>query len=283
MAEYIFLRHQVKNARRDAAKHFSISARMTKTFVVTSPTWPHRAASMTAEIEPRVQAYHPTLPKIGQLFARGKMRAGRAEEERALDGEDAKRVKASTKLAQLWAEDRSVSIISEALKTTKAKVIPALYGGRVRLATSGFSPGQRDRKVAQERDRVFPGLGRPAETQLRSTSMSVILDPLPRAAEPSGPRHLVDLATGRCKFPVSDPPPGRSVEMLFFAPNRLYGQLRITAAVIPKSQCASSLRLRAIVAARVHVFSPWRAIPRPRGETTLAHSPLHRFEKCLSG
>ena len=36
---------------------------------------------MTAEIEPRVQAYYPTLPKI-ELFARGKARPGWAAWER---------------------------------------------------------------------------------------------------------------------------------------------------------------------------------------------------------
>jgi hypothetical protein len=183
-------------------------------------------------------------------------------------------------LAQLWAEDRSVSAISEALNITKGKVIGAVWRAR-KAGDERFQPRPARPKVAQERDRSLPWAGKtrklkPIDEHVGNSR------PLPRAAEPSGPRLLVDLAVGRCKFPVSDPPPGRSVEMLFCAEpvvqpgaNYCSRHTEIAVRVIP-SASRDSRGSRAC-------FLALARDPRPRGETTLARSPRHRFEKCFSG
>ena len=86
--------------------------------------------------------------------------------------------------------------------------------------------------------------------------------PLPPASEPSGPRLLVDLAAGRCKFPVSDPPPGRGVEMLFCAE--------------PVAQPGANYcgRHAEIVRVRVSSSPASRFVLRVRSRR---RSPLHRF------
>ena len=152
--------------------------------------------------------------------------------------------------------------------------------GAERLATRGFSPGQRDRKWRRAEELRLGWADAAASN--RSTSIVGNSRPLPRAAEPSGPRLLVDLAVGRCKFPVSDPPPGRSVEMLFCAEpvvqpgaNYCSRHTEIAVRVIP-SASRDSRGSRAC-------FLALARDPRPRGETTLARSPRHRFEKCFSG
>ena len=118
-------------------------------------------------------------------------------------------------LAQLWAEDRSVSAISAALNTTKGKVIGAVWRAR-RAGDERFQPRPPKPKVAQERDRSLPWAGKtrklkPIDEHVGNSR------PLPPAAEPLGPKLLVELPPDRCRFPINDPPPGRGVEMLFCA------------------------------------------------------------------
>ena len=176
-------------------------------------------------------------------------------------------------LAELWAAGASFTDMG--LKLGESRNVIA---GRIDRARRAGDPRFRPRK---SKPRELP----PKQQRRVVKPIDEIVGnsrPLPRAAEPSGPRLLVDLAVGRCKFPVSDPPPGRSVEMLFCAEpvvqpgaNYCSRHTEIAVRVIP-SASRDSRGSRAC-------FLALARDPRPRGETTLARSPRQRFEKCFSG
>jgi hypothetical protein len=105
-------------------------------------------------------------------------------------------------LAELWAGGATLSQIEQAIGISRGVAIGRIHRLR-RAGDTRFAPRPpkpKVRRIVKPRDEVV-GNSRP-------------LSPAP---EPSGPRLLVDLAVGRCKFPVTDPPPGRGVEMLFCA------------------------------------------------------------------
>ena len=126
---------------------------------------------MTAEIEPRVQAYHPTLPKI-ELFARGKIRVAGPKRS----GRSMARMRSDEprRASPAVAEDRSVSAISEALNITKAKVIGAVWWAR-KAGDERFQPRPARPKVAQERDRSFRAGQQRRKSSNRLMRSSVIL------------------------------------------------------------------------------------------------------------
>ena len=80
--------------------------------------------------------------------------------------------------------------------------------------------------------------------------------PLRPAPQPSGPRLLIDLAGGRCKFPVSDPPPGRGVEMLFCAE---------PVAQPGANYCSRHTEITRVSSSAASPFSPSPRAPSPAG------------------
>ena len=97
-------------------------------------------------------------------------------------------------IVALWADGRSVSAISEALNTTKGKVIGAVWRAR-RAGDARFAPRPpkpKVRRVVKPRDEAV-GNSRP----------------LPPAAESSGPRLLIDLDWHGCRWPMGEAADGR--------------------------------------------------------------------------
>jgi GcrA cell cycle regulator len=110
-------------------------------------------------------------------------------------------------LAQLWAEDRSVSAISEALNVTKGKVIGAVWRAR-KAGDPRFQPRPPRPKVTQERDRSLPWAGKTRKLKPIDEAVGNSR-PLPPAPESSGPRLLIDLDWHSCRWPKGEATDGR--------------------------------------------------------------------------
>ena len=133
-------------------------------------------------------------------------------------------------------------------------MIGAVWRAR-RAGDERFQPRPPKPKVAQERDRSFPWAGKtrklkPIDEHVGNSR------PLPPAAEPLGPKLLVELPPDRCRFPINDPPPGRGVEMLFCAEpvaqpgeNTAVAMLKSRALTLPRLAVRAALEVTMRIAA----------------------------------
>jgi hypothetical protein len=136
-------------------------------------------------------------------------------------------------LAQLWAEDRSVSAISAVLNTTKGKVIGAVWRAR-KAGDLRFAPRPPRPKAAPK-----PRRPKPVDEAVGTVRPPPAPKPIPFAG----------LASGMCRYPINAP--ARGGEFLFCgAPTARPGanycshHAEIAIRVSPSSALSSSSRAR---------------------------------------
>ena len=105
-------------------------------------------------------------------------------------------------IAQLWATGASLTDIGVRLGESRSVIAGRIARARAR-GDARFAP----RPAAPRKVRVI----KPPGESVGNRHRQVAAEPAPR------PATLADLRPGRCRFPVSDPPPGHGVEMLFCA------------------------------------------------------------------
>ena len=107
-------------------------------------------------------------------------------------------------LAELWSSGASLTDIGVKLGKSRSVIAGRIARARAR-GDLRFAPRPPKPKAAPQIRRLKPA-GEEVGNRRR----------VPDAPAPQ-PATLVELQAGRCKFPVSDPPPGHGVEMLFCA------------------------------------------------------------------